>query len=651
MSDNVEITMSSTEKGVIQSLDSVARTLTKVEERMSAVEKASKKATDVSHHGFSEMAAEAGKFALEIVGVVSAFEAIEKVIERLKAEYEDLKRRQEGAAETQISYATAMKQLIRSSAGAADAGDLAGMVDAISLKTGAKQEQSAAALARAITSTGAKNKAGVEQAAKIATAALGLGPEMSPEDLGAVSGAAGKILEHAKGGGTAEGAVGFLMQVGRDAGIAGEEALGKHIAPAMALGTGSGMSLEESDALYSAIAHGAGDTTGRVTDSTFATLIEDLRKRYPGRNPHDVIRELQGDKKERDKFFAGGLYKGVKGHIAGAEFSAKSGETVKRLLEGGDSIEARTLREVSEKAGGLERGAETYRETQEQFAKVGAVGTLELEHAAAMRAQRAQLADLGAGETAVTREGIEKILAAEGVGLTARDIEEFGFNLQSGFSNKRGSQIVSEILGRRAHELEHPMRADIDALGLGTPTERPRPATRDELTRARRLREASRFFGEFAKERNETDEKRREQEEAAERPGASLSFNEFDAQMFARGQRSEEWRFGQTFRGPKPGGRRRVPAGELADEAEAQAGRLSHVIEERDADGQIVGERERRGGEVLPAQQQRTVDALRQIAGDIRKIREQGEKPTKVVGVGIRSEISTTSSAGVALSR
>lgn len=452
----VKIEYSATDQQVLKSLQATERALNSVADRMTDVERKSKSASHTAEEGFATAAKEIEKMALELVGLTSVMAAVDKLIEKLKAEYENVRNRQEGAGKAQLALAPQLKQT------QIDVGNLLGgpdktreLIRQLGITTGAGEQKAAAVLDRSIVASGAASakdpKKAAARAADIAAMLLQRHPEMEAGDLESMVGAMTKMGEHAPQMTPAQ-IMTFVEEARRQAGLGGPEALGKHIAPALAMGEHAGMNPQRTLALYAALAHGTGDSTGKLATSAMTELVQAIEQRYPGRDPWDVIQELQGDPKKADYFWHGGFF-GKAGKHEAPHFGPKVEGAVRGLLsgKGPEADRMKAAEKILSDQRAMERRA---KEEAQGLASQPEINTQEMLHALEAATQRANLENTDEGRAGKLREGVIEYLKALKASKTAQEWAGLGFDFDTMLRAKDPAETAIALLRGAADKLD-----------------------------------------------------------------------------------------------------------------------------------------------------------------------------------------------------
>jgi hypothetical protein len=646
MSDNVEISMSSNDAAVLRSLQAVERGFAKLTDRLSDVEQQSKKSTKSMEEGFGGIGhsiAEAGK---ELLAMGAGLLSIEKLAEGLMKTLEDLDRRREKAAATQVDYGRSLKQTVFAAGGFMGSAEVDELSKRTAENTGSDANKVNAALKSAFEAAGVKNKGQAGEVAKTAEAVLKIYKDQDADTIGKIAGEAARIQQLGGPGTTAEGAVGMLQRIAREAGLEGPEALARKGIPSIAQGVKSGMTVGEAGATFASLAHGLEDPSGKLASGAFSELVGQLRHHFPEVDPAKIIERMQaGDKallkKFRHKAWVGGA------EVPGAHFSENTELAINALLEGRDksgapSGEAERFVRLKNELGDFREGAKFFSQMAEDLGKVGAIGKGERKEIFESAAQQLELGDTKGASSAINKEGLEKNLAAAGAGYGERTAAAWKFRLRT-VLGEDANRVTEEILAQKADDLTREF--DYVSAGTGGFGQRiPHHATAEETEAAAKLRGAVRRLQGNSKEESSGAAERETMRMGTGEPGTPQETRAEEAAEQAAEQAVEMFRE-----------RRAAFAARGVPYRSRWSSDKPGVAEAVDSYGNVLGERMMPKGSSLPEPSQiLSADispTLRHIDKGIAKLVELAQKPTKVVGVGIRPEVTTTSTAGQFIGR
>jgi hypothetical protein len=592
MSDNVEVTMSATDKSVLTSLTSVERALERLNSRMSTLESSSKKAAHESGSAFDGLKDKIGEASHEVTGLVAGMFTLEKAAEAVKKTLEDVAKRREKALGAQTDYATEARRFAEATAGYMTGEESDKFAKATARRAHADRTKTAAALRHAVVAGGVHDKQGAAETGKVVEQVLELYKGESAEDIGAIAAGAARLQSRLGKGAPAGAGLGMLLKIRREAGLTSVDAMSKQLVPAILEGEKAGMAPGQSGAVFAALAQGIGDPTGKLTKGAFSKLTEELESHFPGQNPADLIAKMQGgNTKLYQRFMHEDFVKGADGvghQVPGAHFDDKSKSAVMAFLTGKNAAGKPTddIQRFQRIQAGLtdaNAGQKFVDDVKANFRGIPAVRVAEAKEGGEAGAKELQLGATRDARIAQVAEVIESQLSAAGFWWGRRATIEAEFQRRVTLGGEDPSKVGQDVFRSLAKELDNPppMFKNWPGQGKSPPIYAPEP-------------EKAQLFRDQADLMQENDE--------AENPTPAIS-----AEKNRQSTGEPVTQFGGTL--PRPPG--------------------------------TGGE----GGTLRSAD-----PVMRRMAAALDQLVAQGRGPTEVVDVGRRTEYATTSYAGAALS-
>ena len=236
------------------------------------MENAAGKAGRKAKNTFADGIKGAAKFAAQVAGVGSAFGAVFLVIRQLKAEIEFLRKRQAGAAETQIPLAQARNQAIRTAqAGSFKEGDVDRLVNDLSKETGVSTDVIFRGIKNPLSAQGALSKAELKDALIIALRTH----KLTGEDFAPLAGGIQDVMRNT--GANATQAAGALIASGRALRVPEQEQQISAIVPLIKAGVRAGGSGEEAVELAALSSQVISDIEGAQSATGALRFLNDLR--------------------------------------------------------------------------------------------------------------------------------------------------------------------------------------------------------------------------------------------------------------------------------------------------------------------------------------------------------------------------------------
>ena len=416
-SSKVELVFTSEDKAIVATLQKMDRALDATVVRLNKVEQAGAKASTTTTAGFERSAQTLTKFATGIGMITTATGLVMSMANQLRREYDNLISRQKNAANAQLSIAEAQAEAFK---GLGDNSiskeQLAKRVQEISLKTPADQSGLYSAIGQSL---GAK-PAGVSDADVVEAA--GVAARLNPYNSQAMGTNLLSLMFQKSKTPKASFAdiAGFQMQVKRLSPTMSEEAFAQNIVPGIGESMAFGSSAPEAAALLSYMGNEMGDVEGRQTRTAVLSFQKQLMEALPNEKGGLLNRLKALQKPENARLrkhllgpLAGARAKGSTPIAAfGIEGEAKAFVPMLNLIEGKTigNLE-QMLAQVPEIAGS---GA-TFEQTMSDIERQPIQMTAKAQRTFATATQAAQLNDMKGARTAVTREGLQELMKANGL--------------------------------------------------------------------------------------------------------------------------------------------------------------------------------------------------------------------------------------------
>ncbi|MEM6392509.1 MAG: hypothetical protein AAF797_07030 [Planctomycetota bacterium] len=346
----------------------------------------------------------------------------------IKAELDDIIERQREALGEQVTLASAERSLKLNLVGSSDQ-EVASAIDAsgrIALDSGIDRAAITQALSGAVSATGGD----LNRSIQLVELAADIRPDQ-PDELVSIAGAIGDT-QAATNFEDPLAALGFLQQVGAQSRIADSGQQFRNIPQAITGLVAQGFTPQDAGALFAAQSVSAADLRGETTRTAVIQIAEQLSSFFAERErPErgaDAITALQGDDELRGAFLD--------------EFSVEAQQLAPaRALFASGTEEAQRLQAARSRiAADEEQLRELAVETIDRLGEGARERNAALQRELLAQAQDVVNADFGGGEEAAIREGLERILIANGVGPFQRSLDLFAFD-RGAFGSPRESAI------------------------------------------------------------------------------------------------------------------------------------------------------------------------------------------------------------------
>lgn len=490
MADNVEISMSSKDQQVVKTLQSIERAVDKVGQRLGEVEKKSKSAGDATKNSFGDAAKEVGKFVTAVTGIGSVIGGVLVAVNQLKREYQDMKDRQKSAGDKQVEFGDTLREAVRSSGtGAATipGPEMEKITRGIGERTGIGGTKANQVVAGVLSAKGPNTKAEALAVMPFAESAAAFAPELPVKGI---QGLGVSAVDIARGtNATPEQAIGFIQGVAGLAHVTSLDDIVENVGPGLANLSMRGVPRDIAGSLVTAITKFSADPTGRISKTGGLQLISQLQDRY-GRlaDMAGVIEKIRSDPKERERFFdTGGMF--PKGKFAKASFEAGTESAIYQILTGGSEAAREELAGRATLRGSsgnvFTEGLRSYDVLRTQLNSTPNLIAGNLRRTLGASAEELRLIDEKGGQSGILRESLNDLLSAGGINLTKREIEGFGFDINTQLGTTSAIQQAANVSRRIAANKRLGTTAVLgDSSGLISPEVRVEPPTEFALKQA-----------------------------------------------------------------------------------------------------------------------------------------------------------------------
>lgn len=473
-SNTAKIEMTADSESVIRALQKVERGFDRITARLEQNERETRKFTSSNDKRFSKMVEGAKAAALSIAGITSATGLASAGIARVAKEMENLRSRQQGAANEGIGFEESLSQAVRNASGIFSAEQVRNMSMRMARETGVNPARAASTIGSAITSTGVTNQAEARLAVQAAQDALKFAPDLDASGVEAISGISASLAK--RFGVRPSAAIGFVQRVGGQANIRETAPLIENLAPVIANLTEFGFSPTEAGALASTITQGTGDVTGELSGTAAVNLADSLNKAFPGVAPGEAIKRLQGDPAAREAFLDGGKIDGRK--VSQANLGkGKAKPTIRGLLTAG-SVQAEQFAGSQTAIGGFAEGQETFDSLIDDIRSVTPLS--QLKRAIGSGVSQMKILDTSGGKTSIVREGLQEALKAAGASDLEQSLNSIIFEGASGINQDNPEEFLVKRLQRKARSLRTDLPSQSIDTGLGQAEIPGRAATNQE---------------------------------------------------------------------------------------------------------------------------------------------------------------------------
>lgn len=354
----------SKDEALVRTLQKTERGMEAIARKMDKVEASSRQAARATISGFEAANTKVAGFVSAFIGVGAVMAAAQQAAQVLKAEWQELKARQQASLDKNVALADVLPSVYRQAGGLLSAKEIEAAVEKGSKDTGLGQVKVGQAIGEALAARGATNKQEAQGAIDAAVAALKFAPEADAQTAAALSGGTTDLQRRFNIG--PEAAIGYLARVGGQARVTSLREQVQNINPAIGSLSQFGMNPQSAGALVSVMTGATGDFTGAMSRTASIQLAKQLTDRGFA-NPDVGIAALQADPELREAFFKGGKFGGKK--FAPASFEAASYASMRELLTGGSAL-AQNFAAATREVGTFEQGEKTFNQM------VGEIGEL-----------------------------------------------------------------------------------------------------------------------------------------------------------------------------------------------------------------------------------------------------------------------------------
>lgn len=462
MANTVKLTQTIDDREVVNALHSQLKLIDKIAAKLDKVGKSGRRGGRDTAQGFAGAAREVGKFIGAITGVGTVLGAAQLAVSQIRKEVEMIRSRQKDAGDTQVNVARAQREALLN-LGPERAGKLNEVIDQIADETGAQRLDLFKTASVALSFKGRDLED--EDAFDAVRQAARLNPFDAEEQT---SIAQGILAQKKKTGGTAEEVAGFQLAVKRASPVAASKEFSDNIAPGIADQIQFGSSAREAGALLATLGQGIGDPTGRITRNAAINFTKQLAQLAPEEQGTLARLEAIRNDPERRSHLLGVFDEQMQREAAAASGDdsadptgaltgeAKAFATMVALLQQQDNDTQRLLRKTLQDIPELSQGDELFNrelalvdaETLQQTARLADV--------AKSAAEGIRLSDTGGGRAGISRQALDDLLKASGVGATRSDLLKLAFEAQGGLSESQPIGAVVDLLRGESDRLRNP---------------------------------------------------------------------------------------------------------------------------------------------------------------------------------------------------
>jgi hypothetical protein len=499
---DVKLVQTIDDRDVVTALANQLKLQEKLIRNMDRLGKSGQKSGKETETGFSRATREIGRMATALIGVGSITTGIQRMVQLVRREIENIRSRQTDAGQTQIELAAAQRDALLNFGGGRGA-ELNQLAAGISSSTGASQLAVQQALSKAFSFKGASLSD--QQAAD----AVRVAARLTPGDAEAIKVQSQGILGQQKiTGGTAEQIAGFQVGVKRLSPVSENEDFSNFVAPLIGDLVRLGNNVRDAGAVSAAFGQSINDPSGRQTATAAVRLQAQLNQFVP--NVEGFFNQLDFIRSEAGTAIRQRLLGALDEERTQAENEAAAASGVVEKGEASARAKAfATITDLLQRQGNATQAL--FAETRRQVPTLAESGTfLNREIAAINRnplqvtaaAQRTfqigseelQLLNIRGGRASVTREGLQKLFKDAGVSATGQTLEGLGFEAGTEFGTE-GAPLgfAASRLRDRARRLTDPRTVSTTSAiqagadfggGTGLPTIGERTVTEEDRRNA-----------------------------------------------------------------------------------------------------------------------------------------------------------------------
>lgn len=515
MSQQAVIDLSTKDQQTIATLQRVESAFKKIEDRLDGIAKKSGEAEKATSGIFVSASGDIAKFAAGLAGVGSAAAAVMLVVDRLKAEYQNLVARQKGAADAQLEFEPALAQAVRNAGGAISGAQVRDMAIKLAEEANVAPAKAGAVMSDAFSARGVSNVKQAEEVQNAALAVLQFAPELPTQDAAMFAGTTIDIMKRT--GMDARQAVGLTQMTGGVARTTNLKGLAENVMPgAMQMMELGGGTMSENAALMAALTQGIIDPEGAVSRTAGITFVKELRERMPElATTMDRIRKLQSDPKLQKAFLEGGRFGRKK--FGAAEIGRGQAQSSVESLIRGSGTASDAFAEFRETLGDVGSAGQQYDQMVREVNSVTATSRIQRVGESATR--RVQINDTRAGQVSAIREQMQKFAMANSDSAMQQIFSSYKFEAGSLAGQDPLDQAVSQ-LSASSRSIRNPIVSGGVGGGPGmpsaaylTPEQERRAANIDALASEFKALRAS-----LDRNTNATEKNTKDQGPAAPRP-------------------------------------------------------------------------------------------------------------------------------------
>lgn len=412
MANDVVIRLAGKEADLIKAFQRTEREMDKILRRLGDVEGKSRQAGRANRSLFGDGARGALQFATAMTGVGSVMSGVNKAIQQVRAEYQNLIEVQQTAADRNIALARSQRAALENLGEGADLtfAQVQERVRGISGRTGVLQAPLFEAAGATFSARGALP---ASQAIEAVEAAAELAPT-EPEALSTIAGAA-LDLKKKQPEADLRSILGFFAQAKGAARIESTQQFAQFGGNAINALQDFGDTAEQAAEVFAAMTQGIGDFTGQLSGTASIRAAEQLERLLPTettglKSTTERIAFLQTaeGRAKREEFL------GAAGERGELSLSAKAITTLRGLLTPG-STQAGLLAAAQQGIAPIAEGGPIFQRQIEAQNRLQSIRLLKLRAAGQVAEERLLTADVAGAEGGISRQALQNVLKATGV--------------------------------------------------------------------------------------------------------------------------------------------------------------------------------------------------------------------------------------------
>lgn len=455
MTQDISVTFSAQDQGVIAYLQKQQAEVLKNQERLIKLGQEGKKAGKFIKDGADEGAAGFSNLAARIGTMITGAAAARVSINLLTKEFRNLKEAQADSAKAQTDRAQALRNAAFALGGdpTMDAPGLEKALVGISGRAGVSVRDLAVGAADVLSARGDATPA---QALKALESAARLAPDQ-PGNLGTFAASALDISKAT--GQTADQALGQILSVGSQSRVTSLKGITENIAPALIGLTKFGDDPRNAGALVAAVSQGGVDPTGATSRTSAISLAAQLEKFLPDlKSTFERIAAVQGSDELRSKF------------LAEASFEKAFIPVARGLLSGdANTAERRALAAAQQNIKQGPAAEAELRKTLDSINSLPSVQSARIGLAVESTKERLQALDTAGAQASISREAIGSLLKASGATGFAQSAALSAFEAESLGGSVDPATGLANRLRVRAGTILNPLPAGGVGIGPSLP--------------------------------------------------------------------------------------------------------------------------------------------------------------------------------------